>query len=67
MAAALLGPAPDNLMEVYEISPEVNRVANDAPSLLERYNAGEAPRSVETPKPASRRRALADTGQGSLF
>ena len=43
MAAALIAPAPDGSMEVYEISPAVNRVANDAPSLLEPYNADEAP------------------------
>ena len=67
MAAALCTPAPEGLMEVYEISPEVNRVANDSPSLLEPYNADETPFSAETPKPVSRRRPPADTGQGSLF
>ena len=39
MAAELMAPAPDGLMEVYEISPAVNRVANDDPALHEPYNA----------------------------
>src|SRR5476649_274704 len=30
-AAALIRPAPDDLLEIYEISPAVNRVANDSP------------------------------------
>jgi putative SOS response-associated peptidase YedK len=29
-AAALMGPAPDDLMEAYEISPRVNSVKNDS-------------------------------------
>ena len=59
-------PAPEDSMEVYEISPEVNRVANDSPSLLEPYDADKAP-PTEAPKAVSRRRPPADTGQGSLF
>jgi putative SOS response-associated peptidase YedK len=34
-AAALLGPAPEDLFEAYEISTAVNRVANDHSGLLE--------------------------------
>jgi len=67
MAAGLFDPAPEGLMEVYEISPEVNRVANDSPSLLEPYHAGDAAPPAAKPKPSSRRRPPADTGQGSLF
>jgi putative SOS response-associated peptidase YedK len=66
-AAAMIAPAPEGLMEVYEISPAVNRVANDAPSLLEPYKPPEAEPLMETPRPVSRRRPPADTGQGSLF
>jgi putative SOS response-associated peptidase YedK len=63
-AASLFGRAPDGSMEVYEISTAVNRVANDAPQLLERYDAGAEP---EKPKPARKPRVIADSGQGSLF
>ncbi len=55
MAAELLAPAPEDSMEVYEISPAVNRVANDAPALLEPYSADEAA-AAEAEPPAPRRR-----------
>ena len=67
MAAELLAPAPDGSMEVYEISPAVNRVANDAPALHEPYSADAAEPPAEKPKPAPKARQPADTGQGSLF
>ncbi len=63
-AAELFIPAPEGAMEVYEISPAVNRVTNDSPALLEPYNADLAPPSSPKPKP---RRQAQDTGQGSLF
>ncbi len=68
-AAELFRPAPDGSMEVYEISTAVNRVDNDAPQLLERYDRGaEADEPApEKPKPARKPRAIADSGQGSLF
>jgi putative SOS response-associated peptidase YedK len=62
-ATALLGPAPDGSMEVYEVSPAVNKVTNDAPELVEPYTAPPEPDAVE--KPRSKR--VEDTGQGSLF
>ncbi len=34
-AAALIAPAPDDLLEAYEVSTAVNRVANDNAQLLE--------------------------------
>jgi putative SOS response-associated peptidase YedK len=34
VAAALIRPAPDALLEAYEISPAVNRVANDSVALI---------------------------------
>jgi putative SOS response-associated peptidase YedK len=67
MAVELLVPAPESLMEVYEISPAVNKVANDSSVLLEPYDAGKAPPSPEKPRPPSRRRPSVDPGQGSLF
>jgi putative SOS response-associated peptidase YedK len=34
-AAALIAPAPDSLLDAYEISTAVNRAANDSPALIE--------------------------------
>jgi hypothetical protein len=67
MAAELLSPAPEGLMEVYEISPAVNRVANDSPALHEPCSADAAEPPAEQPKPVRKTRAPVDTGQGSLF
>jgi putative SOS response-associated peptidase YedK len=36
-AAALLVPAPDDLLEAYQVSPAVNRVANDSEALIAPY------------------------------
>jgi putative SOS response-associated peptidase YedK len=47
-AAAVFAPAPDGLMEAYEISTAVNRVANDGPDLLEPL----APTPAAAPTPA---------------
>lgn len=38
-ATKLIAPASDGSMEVYEVSPAVNKVANDAPELVEPYTA----------------------------
>ena len=65
-AAALIAPAPDNLLEAYEVSTAVNRTANDNPNLLEPAGAV----SPEPVKPAARprvKRAKEDRGQGALF
>jgi len=67
MAAELLAPAPEGSMEVYEVSPAVNRVANDSAALHEPYSADAAVPPAEKAKPASRKRQPVDTGQGSLF
>ena len=67
MAAELLVPAPEGTVEVYEISPAVNRVANDAPSILQPYSADTAAPAEEKQKPERKTRQKADTGQGSLF
>jgi len=73
-AAALIAPAPDDLLEAYEISTAVNRVANDNPKVLERLPGGAEPVSVPQPeaKPAHAQRAKPekvkeDDGQGALF
>ncbi|MGD0025133.1 MAG: SOS response-associated peptidase family protein, partial [Xanthobacteraceae bacterium] len=42
-AAALLAPARDDLLEVYEVSPAVNRVANDSAALIAPVSASGAP------------------------
>src|SRR5690348_8572807 len=34
MAASLIVPAPENLLEAYEVSTAVNRAANDSPALI---------------------------------
>jgi putative SOS response-associated peptidase YedK len=65
MAASLMTPAPDDLLEACEVSSAVNRVANDDPSLL--TPASELPEPVDEEKPKPRKRAPADDAQGSLF
>jgi putative SOS response-associated peptidase YedK len=69
IAAALIAPAPDNLLEAYEISTAVNRTANDNPKLLEPVVPGQLqPAPV---KPAAKRahaeRGKKDDGQTSLL
>jgi putative SOS response-associated peptidase YedK len=64
-ASSLFTPAPESLMEVYEISPAVNKVVNDSAELLQPYTAPPEP-PVE-PKPAARPKRAADDRQGSLF
>lgn len=72
-ASALIAPAPDNLLETWPVSTNVNRVANDNASLIEAVVVtAELP---PVPKPARKaaagRKAKAaksgDGGQGSLF
>jgi putative SOS response-associated peptidase YedK len=63
-AAELIAPAPDGSMEVYEVSPAVNKVANDAPALIEPYTPPPADRQ---PRPPARPKRGIEDGQGSLF
>jgi len=67
-AAALIQPAPDNLLEAYEISTAVNRTANDNPKLLEPVGPSQ---SAPAPQPAAKRprvkRGKKDDGQTSLL
>jgi putative SOS response-associated peptidase YedK len=64
-AAALLVPAPEDLMEAYEISTAVNRVANDGPEVIEPVTAEAAPAPLPD-KPAARAKKK-DERQPSLF
>jgi putative SOS response-associated peptidase YedK len=48
-AAALLAPAPGNLLEAYEVSLAVNRAANDFPALVEPLAAGQGARAGARP------------------
>jgi putative SOS response-associated peptidase YedK len=75
-AAAMIAPAPEGLMAIHEISPAVNRVANDSPDLLTPVTAKElasadqlapAAAAVDPPKAPGRQKRKADTRQGSLF
>ena len=65
-AASLITPAREGLLEVYEVSTAVNRVANDAPTLVEPMV--ETPATpVEEPQPARKPKRRKDGAQGSLL
>jgi putative SOS response-associated peptidase YedK len=70
-AAALIAPAPENLLEAFPVSTEVNRTANDNPKLVERFAVGAVPEPVPAAKPKAARapakRPKKDDGQGALF
>ena len=72
MAAAVIAPAPDGLLESYPVSNAVNRTANDTPDLLEPLREdeiGEAAAPAPKPKRAKKEKEAAkkDDGQTSLF
>jgi putative SOS response-associated peptidase YedK len=70
-AASLITPAPEDLLEAYEISTGVNRTANDGPKVQEPVLPDET--QPEPAKPRSRakspraKRPKKDSGQGALF
>jgi putative SOS response-associated peptidase YedK len=71
-AAALIMPAPDNLLEAWPVSTDVNRVANDNAGLIERVaEAAEPEPRPEPPRKAAAKQPAAakptDDSQGSLF
>ncbi len=76
-AAAIFLPAREGLLEAYEISPAVNRTANDGPELIEPVSAAAQSVPAGTAPPAdppatvkarsTRQRAKRDDGQFSLF
>jgi putative SOS response-associated peptidase YedK len=69
MALEVCVPAPDGSMAVREVSPAVNRVANDSPELIAAYSVDAATTSEleEKPKVARKARTQPDSRQGSLF
>src|SRR5262249_38480750 len=66
-AASLIAPAPDDLLEAYEVSTSVNRTANDDAKLIERNfdRAKVAPPATRVHHQANR--AKKDGWQGVLF
>jgi putative SOS response-associated peptidase YedK len=67
-AAAVIAPARAGLLEAYEISGAVNRVANDSPALIEPLAAqAEAPAPAESPAAKPARKVKKDERQSSLF
>jgi len=70
-AAALIAPAPDDLLEAYEISTAVNRTANDGARLIEPLGRDTEQESVPPPAPkraaVKKRAAKNGGGQGVLF
>ena len=64
-AAAFLMPAPEELLEAYEVSTAVNRAANDGPELLMRLAA--APPAAEPRAATPKRKPKVDDRQKSLF
>jgi putative SOS response-associated peptidase YedK len=69
-AAALIVPAPDDLLEAFAVSTAVNRTANDDPRLIEPL-ARDSERTAEVPpEPEMRGKRVKekkDSGQGVLF
>jgi putative SOS response-associated peptidase YedK len=72
-AAALIMPAPDDLLEAYEVSTAVNRTANDSADLIEPVRAVSLAREPSMDKPVGKKSAAKkkpiedDDGQASLF
>ena len=64
-AAAFLMPAPEELLEAYEVSTAVIRAANDGPELLMRLAA--APPAAEPRAATPKRKPTVDDRQKSLF
>lgn len=66
-ASALIAPAPEDLLDAYEVSTAVNRTANDNPRLIEPFAADTEPAPTQAAAPLRPRRAKKDDGQGALF
>jgi putative SOS response-associated peptidase YedK len=64
-AAALFVPTPAGQLEVYQVSPAVNRADNDGPELIEPLSSQPAPDAAEAA--ARKREKKKDERQGSLF
>jgi putative SOS response-associated peptidase YedK len=61
-AAALIAPAPEDMLIFHEVSPAVNSATNDTPDLIEPVTA-----QPTTAAAASKRKPKPDKRQGSLF
>lgn len=74
-ASALIAPAPENLLEAFPVSTEVNRVGNDNPNLVARADELTQDAPARKPKAAVKRAAPKQAkkatkktnGQASLF
>jgi putative SOS response-associated peptidase YedK len=64
-AAALIAPAPEDLLEVYPVGDAVNRAANDSAVLIDPVEI--KAETVEPKRPRKRAKAKEDDGQASLF
>jgi len=68
VAAALIRPSADGLLEAYEVSTAVNRVANDTAELIAPLGAAPAPAEPKAPaKKEKPKPAKTPGGQSSLF
>jgi putative SOS response-associated peptidase YedK len=67
-ALALIAPAPENVLEAYEVSTAVNRTAHDNPKRVERFFPGQLDAAPPPAAPLARvKRPKKDDGQGALF
>jgi putative SOS response-associated peptidase YedK len=66
-ASAVIVPAREGVVEVYEVSTAVNRVANDDARLTEPVTADQESAAAEAAEKPVQRRAKKDDGQASLF
>jgi putative SOS response-associated peptidase YedK len=67
-AAALITPAPDDLLEIYPVSDAVNKAVNDSAEMIERVaEISEVDVEEVAPKPRKTAKAKIDDGQASLF
>ena len=55
IASALIAPAPENFLESYPVSTDVNRVVNDNVKLVGRVVVGTEPEPAAKPKPVAKR------------
>jgi len=70
IAAALIRPAPEALLEAYEISPAVNRVANDSAALIAPLSAATTPAAKPAAAAATKekpKKTKKSDDQASLF
>ena len=66
-AASLIKPADDALLEVYPISPAVNRVANDSEALIAQLSAQAAAEQAAPPQRAKPEKSKKSDDQPTLF